>query len=791
MKKILIYCVILCTTMVFGQEKFSIHGTISDQSNGELLYGATVYIQGTSFGTTTNEYGFYSISVPKGNCILVVSFIGFKDLHRQLEIKQGLQLDFEIYSNENQLDEVVITANGSGITNIKRPQMSVVKLQAATIKQIPAVLGEIDVIKTIQMLPGVTNNGEGSAGFNVRGGAVDQNLVLLDEAIIYNTAHFFGLFSVFNNDAIKDVKLYKGDIPAKFGGRIASVLDVRQKEGNSKHFALSGGIGLISSRLSIEAPMYNGKGSFLLAGRATYAQIFMKKMDKLKDNELSFYDLNLKTNYRINDQNKLYFSSYYGRDIFNINNTLENNYGNTSANLRWNHIFNDKLFSNLSVIYSKYDYQFKLDFIKLDWVSDIENYNVKYDLRYYLSDEIKLDFGASIIKYNINPGAIKPTAKDSPINALALDKKRATESAVYLSAEHELSPKLTAQYGLRASFFNRLGGQSMSIYQNNLPVIYNASLGIYQSTTPTGEQSYDKNSSIKKFGNIEPRLGLSYQLTNRSSLKGSYTRSVQYLHLLSNTSTVTSLDVWTTSGLYIKPQISDQFAIGFYKEFSNQDYTIELESYFKTTENRIDYIDGSDLIGNNNIETEILNGEARAYGLEFLLRKNKGAFTGWIAYTLSKSEQRTLGGLAGGPGINNGNWYNTAYDRTHDISITAAYKKNDRWSFSANAVYQTGRPVTYPNAQYQYGGLSITSYSDRNSNRLPAYHRMDLSATYTPSKNLNRRWQGEWVYGIYNVYNRKNAASITFGETGPGGINEATKTTIFGIMPSITYNFKF
>ena len=791
MKYLFLCCVFLSMNVLLAQEKFTIHGSITDASNGEALFGATVYFQGSTSGTTTNEYGFYSISGLAGEYGLVVSYIGFKELKQTILLNTNQQLDLEITPSENQLHEVIITAEGSGRINIKKPQMSVVKLQAATIKQIPAVMGEIDLIKTIQMLPGVTNNGEGTSGFNVRGGAVDQNLVLLDEAIIYNTSHFFGLFSVFNNDAIRDVKLYKGDIPAKFGGRISSVLDVRQKEGNKKKFSVNGGIGLISSRLSLEGPLYNNKGSFLLAGRTTYAQVFMKMSDDLKDNEISFYDLNLKTNYRLNDRNKFYLSGYFGRDIFNINNTLKNNYGNMSANLRWNHIFNEKLFSNLSIIYSKYDYQFILDFAKFDWISNIENYNAKYDLRYYVNDDIKIDVGASIINYNLNPGEILPTADDSPINPLKLDKKRAVESGIYVSVEHEITEKFTAQFGLRYSNFNRLGGQNIILYDQNLPVVYNQSLGIYERGTVIGEKNYKKKESIKTFGNFEPRFGFSYQLNTSSSLKGSYTQAVQYLHLLSNTSSVTPLDVWTTSGKYIKPQKSEQYALGFYKEFLNQQYTFELEGYYKTTANRIDYIDGSNLIGNNTIETEILNGEARAYGMELMLRKNTGAFTGWIAYTLSKASQRSLGGNAGGPGINDGKWYNTSYDRTHDISVTAAYKISDSWSYSANVVYQTGRPVTYPNGQYQYQGLSITSYSDRNANRLPAYHRMDISATYSPLKNINRSWKGEWVFGVYNVYNRKNAASVTFAQNDQTGTNEATRTSIFGIIPSITYNFKF
>lgn len=791
MKYCLSVLLLLFSLQLIAQDSYSIRGNVKDVRNGEVVIGATVYLENTSIGSLTNEYGFFSITAPAGSYTLKVSYLGYEELNQQVELNVNQTLNFEIKESSTALDEVVITAEESERVSIRKPQMGVSKLKASTIKQMPAVLGEVDIIKAIQLLPGITNNGEGSAGFNVRGGAADQNLVLLDEAIIYNTSHFFGFFSVFNTDAIKDIKLYKGDIPAKFGGRVSSVLDVRQKDGNSKNFALSGGVGLISSRLAIEGPTFKDKGSFLIAGRTTYAQLFTKQIENLKNDKISFYDLNLKTNYEINENNRVYLSGYFGRDIFNIGNFIENSYGNISGNLRWNHIFNDRLFSNLSVIYSKYDYKIVLDFIKLDWVADIENYNLKYDLRYYLSDKIKVDFGASGITYNLNPGAIEPSTPDSPINALTLDQKRAFEGGLYVSAEHKLTNKLTAQYGLRFSAFARLGGHDIVNYADNLPVVYNEEIGIYEEGDPISSTSFDTGEAIKTYSNFEPRIGIAYELNESSSVKANYTRSVQYLHLLSNTASVTPLDVWTPSGTYIKPQLSDQYSVGYYKNLVDDAYTIEVESYFKTTANRIDYINGSNLIGNNTIETEILNGEARAYGLEVLLRKNKGKFTGWLAYTVSKSEQRTLGGKAGGPGIANGDWYNTAYDRTHDVSVTGSYKLTDKWRFGANLVFQTGRPVTYPNGQYEYEGLSIATYSSRNADRLAAYHRLDISATYTPNRKPNKRWKGEWNFGIYNIYNRQNSAAVTFNQNTETGLNEATRLSIFGIIPSISYNFKF
>lgn len=785
----LLLFVLFMSATAIAQNSYTLSGTISDKSNGETQFGANVFLKGTTIGVITNEYGFYSITAPEGNYILSISYLGYLEIEQEVTLTSNQKLDFELAASTTQLEEVTVTAEEPERALIRKPEMSVAKMNIATIKQMPVVMGEVDILKSLQMLPGITNNGEGTGGFHVRGGAGDQNLVLLDEAIIYNTSHMFGFFSVFNADAIKDVKLYKGGIPARFGGRVSSVLDVRQKDGNSKRFAATGGIGIISSRLALEGPLFKEKGSFLVAGRRSYADLLLKAAGE--DNSVSFYDLNLKANYNLNANNKLFLSGYFGRDAFKIGESFSSSYGNSTGNLRWNHIFNDRLFSNLSAIVSKYDYELGITIAEFDWISSITNYNLKYDLKYYFSDKFKLDFGASSIYYEFNPGQIKPTTDTSPVNPLTLDPKKAIESGLYINAEHKLSPKLTAQYGLRYSTFSRLGGQAMVDYANDQPVVYNSLLGIYERGTEVGETNYAKGDAIANFGNFEPRVSLAYTLNDDSSVKAGFSRVAQYIHLLSNTSSATPLDVWTPSGKYVKPQLSNQYAIGYFRNFKDKVYSMEVEAYFKNTDNRIDYIDGSDLIGQNTIETEILNGESRAYGLEFLLRKNEGKFTGWLAYTLSKSEQRTPGGPAGGLGIANGEWYSTPYDRTHDISVSGAYKLNDKWSFGTNLVFQTGRPVTYPNGQYEYEGLSIASYSDRNSDRLPVYHRLDLSVNYKPNRKPNNRLKGEWVLGIYNAYNRKNAASISFGQNLETGANEATRTAIFGIVPSITYNFKF
>jgi len=499
MKKSLLVLALFILGFSQAQDKFTISGTLKDQANGETLLGATILLKGTTIGTTTNEYGFYSLTAPKGNYTLVISYLGYKTIEETIVLDKNVKFNVELVEDAGQLDEVVITSEESKKVNLRTPQMSVAKLSSQTIKQIPAVMGEVDVVKSLQLLPGVSNAGEGASGFNVRGGAEDQNLVLLDEAIIYNASHLFGFFSVFNTDAIKDIKLYKGGIPARFGGRASSVLDIRQKDGNSKEFKLTGGIGAVSSRLAAEGPIFNGKGSFLLAGRASYANIFLALAGN--ENRAGFYDLNLKTNYELNEKNKLYLSGYFGNDNFELSNFFTNSYGNLSGNLRWNHIFNDKLFSNLSLIYSRYNYALEINSEGIDWQSDIDNYNLKYDLGYYINDKFKLDFGASGIYYNFNPGELNPLDATSGINPLKLDDKFAFEAGVYAGLEHKVSDKLTAQYGLRYSYFNRLGKQTLNNYDNGLPVTYNSQLDIYERADPIGETQYGSGESIASFGN--------------------------------------------------------------------------------------------------------------------------------------------------------------------------------------------------------------------------------------------------------------------------------------------------
>ncbi|OBX22756.1 collagen-binding protein [Bizionia sp. APA-3] len=773
---------------IWSQNKITLNGVISDSESSETLIGVNILIPELKTGATTNEYGFYSITLPEGTYRVVISYLGYSEVSETITLSENITKNFTLTESVESLNEVVITEDVEKL-NIRKPQMSLNAMSAGTIKEIPVVFGEADVIKAITLLPGVTTAGEGASGFNVRGGAADQNLILLDEATIYNSSHLFGFFSVFNPDAIKDLKLYKGGIPARYGGRVSSVLDIYQKEGNKNKFHMNGGIGIISSRLLAEGPINKGKGSFLLGGRATYAHLFLPLFDL--DNKAYFYDLNTKISYKLNDNNNIYLSGYFGRDVLSFSDSFENTYGNTVLNFRWNHLFSDKIFSNLSLIYSDYYYGLDLNFIGFNWDSGIRNFNVKYDFKHYLNNDITLQYGLNSIYHKFNPGEIKPSSEESGINPDKLIDKYAFENALYLDVEQKLSERIQLSYGLRYSTFLRLGQDELNMYANDEAVVFNQELQIYEKANPIGVEKYKRSKVLKSFGNLEPRLAIAYQLQNNSSIKASYNRLSQYLHLLSNTSSPTPLDIWTPSGMYTDPQILDQVALGYFRNFKNDVFSLELETFYKTVKNRIDYIDGADLIANDAIEQVILNGEARAYGMEILFRKNTGRLRGWIAYTLSKSEQRTPGRTENEPGINNGEWYKTAYDKTHDISITASYDFTQKWRFNANFILQTGQPVTYPNAQYEYNGISIPNYGLRNEFRLPSYNRLDLSATYIPKPEKKSGWQAEWVFGIYNVYNRYNAASITFSENRDTGVNEATRLSIFGIVPSVTYNFKF
>ena len=755
-----------------------------DETNNELIIGANIIIPEIEYGVVTNSYGFYSITLEENNYLILISSLGYQTENTEIVLNKNITKNFYLKQQAEKLEEVVVVNNSEEL-DLSKPVMSLNILTSETIKQSPVLFGESDLLKTITLLPGVSNAGEGTGGFNVRGGAGDQNLILFDEAIIYNSSHLFGLFSIFNSDAIKEIKLYKGGIPSYYGGRLSSVLDVYQKDGNNKEHKLNGGVGIISSRILAEGPIEKEKGSYLIATRGSYAHLFLKFTDI--ENSAYFFDVNTKLNYKIDNSNTVYLSGYFGRDKFKLSNTFSNIYGNSSFNLRWNHLLNEKTFSNTSLIFSDYYYGLTLDFIGFKWNSGIKNFNFKFDLKNYFSNKTQFNYGLNSIYYEFNPGEINPL-NNSGINFEIFDKKYALENALYFDVITRVSKKISLRYGFRINQFLRFKQNGLNTYLNNEPVDFDNSLGIYREAEITGEfKEINDSSIIKSFYNLEPRINISY-LFKRSSIKLNYNRLNQYIHLISNTNAPSPLDVWTPSGPYLKPQKLDQWAIGYQKKYK-KNQTLETEIYYKKIKNRLDYIDGADLIANKAVERILLPGKARAYGFELLYKKSSSKHNYWIAYTWSRSEQKTAGKNSFEPGINSGKWYNTGHDKTHDLSFVSSFKIVNRLTLNTNFIFQTGQPTNYPVGQYQYMDLIVPNYGNRNSKRLPNYHRLDLSIKLIPKKE--KKYKREWVFGIYNIYNRDNANSLFFRENPDTLKNEAIQLSIFGIVPSVTYNFKF
>jgi hypothetical protein len=785
-------------------QKYTLSGYLKDSLTNEFLIGAAVQIENTSIGSSSNAYGYYSITVNKGKVTLLVNYIGYEQKSLTIDVASNVTLDISLKEKMTSLKEVIVSSTKKD-QKIISTDMSVEKISAKDIKQIPMVLGEADVIKSIQLLPGVSAPNEGSGGFNVRGGSADQNLILLDEAIVYNPSHLFGFFSVFNADALKDATIYKGGIPSKYGGRLSSVLDIRMREGNNKKFTATGGIGLLSSRLTLEAPIGKvhedgANGSFLLSARRSYADVFLPLSSDttINRNKLYFYDLNFRSNYRLSSKDRIFLSGYFGRDKIDVPNGFGNSWGNITSTLRWNHLFSPKLFMNVSAIYSNYDYA--ITFYpgnSFQWNSSLSNVNFKADFDYYAGEKHKIKFGIGSILYQFNPGNIKPFGANSTINPTNYKGKRAVENYAYLQDDYRISNRLTIMYGLRISQFAQMANDSIPVYENGKPVVYNPVINNYEKGTISSYKNYRKNELLNNSFGFEPRLSLNYQVNEVSSIKLGYNRMYQYIHLLSTATSPTPLDIYTPSSSFIKPQVADQIATGYFRNFKDNIFEFSVEAYYKWMQNQFDFIDGASPILNNSPETILLNGNARSYGLEFMVKKSEGRFTGWISYTLSKAERRTPG-IDGGKGINNGAYYVTNYDKPHNIAVTGNYQISERWSFSANFIFQTGRPATYPESKYTFNGLSIPEYSERNAHRLPNYHRLDIAATLKGKQT--KRWKSQWIFGIYNVYNRQNAANITFketltnnnSETGLGtGNNKAYKLTYFGLVPSISYEFKF
>jgi len=789
----LLYILVFLPFLSLSQEKFTLNGYITDKESGESLIGATVYINELNAGTVTNAYGFYSITLDQGTYSLDFRYIGYLSMSRSIDLNSNQKVDIELEGDDIQLENIVISDQAEDF-NVSSIEMSTAKLDMSKISEIPTFLGENDIIKAIQLLPGVSSVGEGASGFNVRGGSVGQNLVLLDEAPVYNSSHLLGFLSVFNPDAVKDLKLYKGGIPSRFGGRLSSILDIRMKDGNNKKTVVSGGIGSIFSRFTLESPIKKDKSSFILALRRSYADIlfspFLKNSGVFNDGSaLNFYDITAKANFDLDPKNTIFVSSYIGRDVFMFDERQGFNWGNRTGTLRWNHLFNDRLFSNFTLIYSNYDYQLAFgsdDMNKFEWDSKVETYNFKPELTYFINANNELSLGAEVIRYRFEP-ANAVGVSEGEISDITLPSKYAFEGSFYIGNEQKFS-NLTLSYGARYSLY--------SYYGPSFKYEFGAPLFLGDRKPLISESEIIGNDRIQSYSSFEPRVSINLKISNTASVKASYNKMTQYIHLLSNTAASSSLDVWTPSTNNIKPEIGYSYVFGLFKNFRNNTFESSIEIYYKDLENQIDYIDGADLLINKYFEGDLLSGIGRAYGLEFLFKKNRGDFSGWLSYSLGRSELKI-------DGINNFNWYPTRYDQTHNFKVTGSYKLNSRVQLSGNFVYLTGTPVTYPSSKYIVQGFVIPHIADRTRHqfRIPDYHRLDFSATINGKKfkknGVERKNNSSLVVSIYNIYGRRNPFSVYFSQ-GDSNLTdsfvpgEVTRLAIIGsFVPSITYNFKF
>jgi len=770
----LLLFLLLSADLPAQNKRFTISGNITDSASGEDLIGASAYVEELKTGTTANAYGFYSISLPEGKYKLVFSFIGYQHDTQMIDLNKDIKLNVRLEPSVHEIGEVVISAERRN-ANVSRSEMSVERISTQMLKRIPALMGEIDVIKAIQLLPGVQSTAEGSSGFSVRGGSQDQNLIILDEATVYNASHLMGFFSVFNNDAIKDVKLYKGDIPASFGGRLSSLLDVRTKDGNNQHFSATGGVGTISSRVTLEGPMFHDKLSYLLSGRRTYADVFLMFANDpdLKKSSLYFYDMNAKMNYRINDNNRLFLAAYLGRDNF-ANAFAGMNFGNQTASMRWNHLFSSKLFSNFTFIGSFYDYYLRTELseqISMDWKSKMQDLGFKADFSYHQSLNNTIKFGYQSIYHGFMPGEGGGVGEQSIISHFSQPKEYALEHALFVSNENRIGEKLTVKYGLRYTLFQNISNGEQVYRLENYAVKDSA--------------TYSRGTVYHSCGRWEPRLGLLYEINEANSVKASYSRTAQFIQLASNSAAGSPLDVWFQSTPNVKPQMCHQFAVGYFRNFMDDMFETSVELYYKAMQDVIDFRDHANLMANSELERELRFGSGKAYGVELMVRKNEGKLNGWVSYTLSRAH-RTI------DQINNGKEYRSPYDKPNNISIVFNYELSKRWIVSANWVYASGTPVTYPTGRFEIEGKYVPIYSGRNEYRYPDYHRLDLSATWSFKGNERRRFKSELNFSLYNAYGRHNPWTIMFRqEKDNPDKTYAEMVYLFSFVPSITYNFTF
>lgn len=786
-KTLLVYILLLFTTTAFSQN-YTISGRITDGKTGEDLPGATILVSGTNTGASTNNYGFYSLTLPKGTHKIIFRYLGYQEVTQTVTLNKNTTINVELIEKSKDINEVVISAKEEE-SRVENKQINVIKLDMQTVKRIPVVFGEVDVLKIVTMLPGVISAGEGNSGFSVRGGTQDQNLILLDEATVYNVSHLLGFFSVFNGDAIKDLDVYKGGIPAQYGGRLSSLIDIRMKDGNNKQYAATGGLGLLSSRLTIEGPIVKNKASFIVSGRRSYADVFLPlaSAPEAKESKLYFYDFNAKINYKLSERDRLFISGYFGRDVFNFSTIFGNSWGNKTATARWNHLFSKKLFSNQTLIFSNFDYYFKFNISEsnnIELLQGIKDWTYKSDFAWFYNPNNKLNFGLTSTLHTFNPGEIRPLGDKSILKeTIYIDKKKALESALYAEHEYKVNTRFKVRYGIRYSLFNNLGSGKEYLFKYD-------SAGAEPQVTDT--LTYRKNEIYKTQGGFEPRLSASYSLTKNDAIKVSYNRTLQYIQQTSNSAFALPTDQWIPANINIKPQVSDQVSAGYFKNF---DLGLEtsVELYYKWMKNQVDFRNNAVLFLNDRVYGELLTGKGWSYGAEFFIKKTKGSFKGFISYTLAKSMRQIKG-------INNYVAYPTNTDRRHNLTISTSYDISKKWDINLNFVLATGQPITFPQGRYEYDGKLIPLYGPRNAQRFPSYHRMDLGVNFYPSKKKRKHWENSWNFSVYNVYGRKNPYTITTGTrkvTGSDGKQVDTgipiteQIALFRMIPSITWNFKF
>jgi hypothetical protein len=775
-KIFLLFCLLSVFSVSAQQNKFTISGSVKMKANGEDMTGAIIQVKdNVMLGAVSNEYGFYSLTLPEGKYTLVVSYLGYIKIEQEVDLKANVKLDFQMEEEAQNL-EVVVTGKKED-QNVDDTKMSSQKLTIEDIKKLPALFGEVDVIKNIQTLPGVQIAGEGNTGLYVRGGGPDQNLILMDEAPVFNASHLLGIFSVFNSDALKSAELYKGGVPAQYGGRLSSVLDIRSRDGNNKKYKATGGIGLISSRLTLEGPIQKDKSSFLISGRRTYADMFLKLSSdpNTRNNKLYFYDVNAKLNFKINENNRVFVAGYFGKDLFKFQDFFKIGWGNGTGTVRWNHIFNDKLFSNTSLIYSnfKYTQDLSIGVQSFNYSTGLSETTLKQDFNYYVNTKHEVMFGVSGSYRNYNPGTFKPLNDNSIFKTIKVPDYNSIEGAVYLSDKYKVSKRVTVEAGLRYVLFATVGPGTVYKYNGDI-----------KKENIVDTVQYSAMQNVQTHGGIEPRLATRYMLNEASSIKLSYNRMNQYIHLISNALSPLPFNMWVPSNQYFKPATGDQVAGGYFRNFKENMFEASAEVYYKHMNNVLDYIDNADLLVNPQIETQVKAGQAWSYGLELYLKKNKGKTTGWVSYTWSKAQRQI-------DGINGGKTYYASYDRRHNLNVVVSHELSDRYSLSGTFVYGTGRPIGLPGARFEYDGYVGGVYPERNAVRLQAYHRLDLSFTITPRKNKTRKWQSSWNFSIYNVYASQNPWTVYTSDKEDGSGKTLTMIYFPAPIPSITYNFSF